>query len=148
MDDVFIQRLEAAATAGVQVRLIIRSICCINTTSKSYKKNIQAVSIIDEYLEHARVFVFHNAGAPQVYISSADWMIRNLDHRVEAACPILDPKLQKELIDILDIQLAGNIKSRVLNNEQDNSYVEKKDGDLEVRSQVDIYDYLLKAAQH
>jgi polyphosphate kinase len=148
VDDVFIQKLEAAATAGVQVRLIIRSICCINTTSKSYKKNIQAVSIIDEYLEHARVFVFHNAGVPQVYISSADWMIRNLDHRVEAACPILDPKIQKELIDILDIQLAGNVKSRVLNNEQDNSYVEKKDGDLEVRSQVDIYDYLLKAAQH
>lgn len=148
VDEVFIQKLEAAATAGVQVRLIIRSICCINTTSKSYKKNIQAVSIIDEYLEHARVFVFHNAGKPLVYISSADWMVRNLDHRVEAACPILDPKLQKELIDILNIQLAGNVKSRVLNNEQDNSYVEKKDGDLEVRSQVDIYDYLLKAALH
>jgi len=147
VDRVLIAKLEEAAIAGVDVRLVIRSICCINTSSKAYKKDIKAVSIIDEYLEHARVLIFHNGGKPKVYISSADWMVRNLDHRVEAACPVNDPRLQKELIDILNIQLSGNVKARVLNNEQDNTYVEKKDGDLEIRSQIATYDYLLKAAQ-
>lgn len=147
VDKVLIDKLQDAAVAGVDIRLIIRSICCINTSSKAYKQPIKAVSIIDEYLEHARVLVFHNGGKSRVYISSADWMVRNLDHRVEAACPVIDPRLQKQLIDILDIQLAGNVKVRILDNDQDNSYVEKKDGDLDIRPQLAIYDYLLKAAQ-
>jgi len=148
VDQLLIDKLREAAIAGVKVQLIIRSICCINTEEKAYKKDIKAISIIDEYLEHARVFVFHNGGKPKVYISSADWMVRNLDHRIEAACPILDPYLQQQLIDMLNIQLSENVKGRILNNEQDNTYVPEKDGDLEVRSQVALYNYLLKEAQH
>ena len=148
VDKVLVQQLQDAAAAGVEVRLIIRSICCILTKSKLYKKDIKAVSIIDEYLEHARVFVFHNSGKPKVYISSADWMVRNLDHRIEAACPILDPKLKQELIDILDIQLSDNVKARILDNEQDNLYVAHKEKDPEVRSQVETYHYLYKQAKN
>jgi polyphosphate kinase len=144
VDKVLIEKLRQAAIAGVEVKLIIRSICCILTSSKLYKKDIKAISIIDEYLEHARVFVFNNGGVPKVFISSADWMIRNLDHRVEAACPILDPKIKSELIDILNIQLSSNAKARKLNNEQDNLYVASKESDKKVRSQVDIYNYLFK----
>lgn len=148
VDAQLIQKLQDAAAAGVAVKLIVRSICCINTHSKAYKENVKAISIIDEYLEHARVFVFHNSGNPQVYISSADWMVRNLDHRVEAACPVLDTSIKKELIDMLEIQLAENVKARILNNEQDNAYVEKKEGDSDVRSQVALYQYLHKAVKH
>jgi polyphosphate kinase len=148
VDKILVQQLQDAATAGVEVRLIIRSICCVITKSKLYKKDIKAVSIIDEYLEHARVFVFNNGGKPKVFISSADWMVRNLDHRVEAACPILDPKLQKELIDILNIQLSDNVKARILDNEQDNLYVAHREKDAEVRSQVETYHYLFKQAKN
>ncbi|MFA6151621.1 MAG: polyphosphate kinase 1 [Chitinophagaceae bacterium] len=148
VDKVLVEKLQQAALAGVEVKLIIRSICSIITQSKAYKKDIKAVSIIDEYLEHARVFIFNNAGTPKVFISSADWMIRNLDHRVEAACPILDIHLQKELIDILNIQLSGNVKTRILNNEQDNLYVAHQENEAEIRSQVEIYNYLFKQAQN
>jgi polyphosphate kinase len=148
VDKVLIEKLKQAAIAGVEVKLIIRSICCLLTSSKVYKKNITAISIIDEYLEHARVFVFNNAGNPKVFLSSADWMIRNLDHRVEAACPILDPVLKKELIDILNIQLSGNVKARILNNEQDNLYVARKEDEAPIRSQVEIYNYLINAIQN
>jgi polyphosphate kinase len=143
VDIVLIEKLRQAAIAGVEVKLIIRSICCILSNDKMYRKNIKAISIVDEYLEHARVFVFHNGGIPKVFISSADWMIRNLDHRIEAACPIQDKKLQKELIDILNIQLSGNVKVRILNNEQDNLYVVPNENEEIVRSQIDIYNYLL-----
>ena len=144
VDKELVEKLQQAAVAGVEVKLIIRSICCILTKTKLYKKDIKAVSIIDEYLEHARVFVFHNGGNAKVFISSADWMIRNLDHRVEAACPILDPVLKKELIDILNIQLSGNVKTRILDNEQDNLYVAHNEQEPEIRSQVEIYNYLFK----
>lgn len=148
VDKVLVAKLQQAAMAGVEVKLIIRSICCILTDNKLYKKSIKAVSIIDEYLEHARVFVFNNGNDPKVFISSADWMIRNLDHRVEAACPILDKQLKQELIDILAIQLSGNVKTRILDNEQDNLYVASNSNDKEIRSQVDIFHYLHKVAQN
>jgi len=144
VDTELINKLYEAATAGVQVNLIVRGICCVLTKQKPFQKPITAISIIDEYLEHARVFVFHNEGNPKVYISSADWMVRNLDHRVEAACPILDKEISQELIDILNIQLAENVKGRILDNQQKNDYVAAKEGDPEVRSQVEIYDYLFK----
>lgn len=142
VDQVLISMLYDAAKAGVDVRLIIRGSCCAYTQNKSFKAPMQAISIIDEYLEHARVFVFHNAGVPKVFISSADWMVRNLDHRVEAACPVYDTEIQKEIIDILNIQLAENVKGRILDNEQRNVYVPRKKGEAALRSQVAIYGYL------
>lgn len=142
VDQELINLLYNAARAGVQVQLVIRGICGVYTQQKSFRKPMKAVSIIDEYLEHARVFIFHTDGAPKVYISSADWMVRNLDHRVEAACPVYDPLIQQELIDILNIQLAENVKARILDNEQSNAYVSRHEHELEVRSQAAIYEYL------
>ncbi|MET0464554.1 MAG: polyphosphate kinase 1 [Chitinophagaceae bacterium] len=139
-DEDLILKLTEAAKAGVEVKLIVRGIFCMLTESKKFKVPVQAISIVDEYLEHARVWVFHNKGKEKVYISSADWMLRNLDHRVEATCPILDAGIKKELIDILDIQLRDNVKARWLDNELSNEYV--KPGKTRVRSQVDIYRYL------
>lgn len=135
-----ILKLYDAAKAGVDIKMIVRGICCADTENKKWKKNIHAVSIIDEYLEHARVFVFHNGGKEKVYVSSADWMLRNLDHRVETAVPILNKKTRKELMDMLAIQLRDNRKARILDNDQLNRYINipgKK-----VRSQIEIYNYL------
>jgi len=100
-----------------------------------------AISIIDEYLEHARIFIFHNGGKEKVFISSADWMVRNLDHRVEATCPILDLNIQQELKDILNIQLSDNVKARWLDNELTNKYKRDK-SQKKIRAQIEIYSYL------
>ena len=102
-----------------------------------------AISIVDEYLEHARVIIFYNSGKEKVFISSADWMVRNIDHRIEAACPIFDKKIQQELKDILQIQLADNIKARILDNDLSNQYVNPRNT-RKVRSQVETYNYLFK----
>ncbi|HEY9177170.1 MAG TPA: polyphosphate kinase 1 [Flavipsychrobacter sp.] len=144
VDEVLINKLYEAAKAGVDVKLIVRGSCCAYTNQKAFKKQIHAISIIDEYLEHARVFVFHNGGQPKVFISSADWMVRNLDHRIEAACPIFDEDIQQELIHILNIQLSGNVKARILDNEQKNEYVAREKDDPVVRSQLAIYEFLRK----
>jgi polyphosphate kinase len=139
-DPELINRVYEAAREGVNIKLIIRGICCAYTENKKWKKDIEAISIVDEYLEHARVFVFHQGGQEKIYISSCDWMLRNLDHRVEVAVPILDPNIRQELKDILDIQLSGNVKARILNNEQNNEY--KREGTKKVRSQIEIFRYL------
>ncbi len=142
VDEVLIAKLYEAARAGVKIDMVIRGICCVYKGQKSLKDNINALSIIDEYLEHARVFVFHNGDKNKVYISSADWMVRNLDHRIEAACPIYSEEIKEELIDILNIQLAENVKGRILDNQQSNTYVPREEGETEVRSQLAIYNYL------
>ncbi|MBL7719769.1 MAG: polyphosphate kinase 1 [Flavipsychrobacter sp.] len=138
----FVNKLYEAAKADVDIKMIIRGICCAYTEQKAFHGHMSAISIIDQYLEHARVFVFHNGGKREVYISSADWMVRNLDHRIEAACPIFDKDIQQELIDILQIQLAENVKGRILDNEQSNEYVQRQPGEAQVRSQLAIYKYL------
>ena len=142
VDQALIDKLYEAARAGVDVQMIIRGICCAYTENKIFKGHLKGISIIDEYLEHARVLVFGNSKDPQVFISSADWMIRNLDHRVEVACPIYNKEIKEELIEILKIQLAENVKGRILDNEQSNNYVQRKPDEPEVRSQVAIYEYL------
>jgi polyphosphate kinase len=144
-DEDMIQKLYEAALAGVQLKLIIRGIFCMRSEHKKFEKPIRAISIVDEYLEHARVWVFHNKGKEKVYISSADWMLRNLEHRVEATCPVWNEELKQELKDILNIQLQDNIKARWLNNELGNEYVHttKK----KIRSQVETYNYLYKKTQ-
>src|SRR5205809_771939 len=116
-DESLIMKLNEAAKVGVELNLIVRGIFCMRSESKKYLKPVNAISIVDEYLEHARVWVFHNNGKEKVYISSADWMVRNLDHRVEASCLINDVQIKQELKDILEIQLNDNVKARRLNNE-------------------------------
>jgi polyphosphate kinase len=139
-DEEIINELYDAAKAGVDINLIIRGIFCMFTESPRFDRPVKAISIVDEYLEHARVWIFHNGGKEKVFISSADWMIRNLDHRVEASCPIFDEDIKKELKEIINIQLHDNVKGRLLNNELTNEYVQA-DG-VQIRSQVETYNYL------
>ncbi|MEO8821825.1 MAG: polyphosphate kinase 1 [Ginsengibacter sp.] len=142
-DEELIVKLYEAARAGVEIKMIIRGICCMYTENKKFKTKIKSISIVDEYLEHARAMIFHNGGKEKYFISSADWMVRNLDHRVEATCPILDDSIQKELKAILNIQLDDNVKARILDNELSNSYV-RDPRERKVRSQIQIYNTLLK----
>lgn len=141
-DDDMIYKLYDAARAGVPIRLIVRGIFCMRSQNKKFKQPVRAISIVDEYLEHARVWVFHNRGKEKVYISSADWMLRNLEHRVEATCLVMDEGLQQELKDILNIQLQDNVKARWLDNELNNEYV--RTTRKKIRSQVETYNYLYK----
>jgi polyphosphate kinase len=141
-DEELILKLYEAARAGVKLKMIIRGIFCMFSESKKFKKKVKAVSIVDEYLEHSRVMVFNHDGKEKVYISSADWMLRNIDHRIEAACPINDKEIQQELKDILQIQLNDNVKARVLDNKLSNQYVQNDDS-KKTRSQIEIYNYLL-----
>jgi polyphosphate kinase len=139
-DEEIITELYEAAKAGVEINLIIRGIFCMLSENEKFIKPVKAISIVDEYLEHARVWLFHNGGKERIFISSADWMVRNLDHRVEATCPIFDERIKQELKDILNIQLHDNVKARWLNNELSNDYV--RTHDERVRSQVETYNYL------
>ncbi len=139
-DHILLEHLYKAAKAGVEVHLIIRGILTLKHGSEKINQKLNAISIVDQYLEHARIMVFHNNGNEKVYISSADWMVRNLDHRIEVATPILDPTIKKELIDIVNIQLKDNQKARILDSELVNKYVPlvgKK-----YKSQEETYNYL------
>ena len=144
-DDEMIMKLYDAARAGVQIKLIIRGIFCMLSENKKFEKPVRAISIIDAYLEHARVWVFHNKGNEKVYISSADWMVRNLEHRVEATCPVWHEELKQELKDILQIQLEDNVKARWLDNDLSNEYV--RTTKKKIRSQLETYNYLHKKTQ-
>ena len=141
-DEELINELYEAARAGVEINLIIRGIFCMFSQNDKFLIPVKAISIVDEYLEHARVWIFHNAGKEKVYISSADWMVRNLDHRVEASCPIFDERIKKELKDILNIQLHDNVKARWLDNDLSNEYV-RTPGEP-IRSQVETFNYLTR----
>jgi polyphosphate kinase len=145
-DDLLIQKLYEAAHAGVPIRMIVRSICSSNTHFKKFKKNMLAISIVDEYLEHGRVFIFHHGGKHTTYISSADWMVRNLQHRLEVAVKIQDSSLKKTLRDILEIQLSDNVKARILDSSLENKYIHGSEKQKEIRSQMEIYNYLKKQA--
>jgi len=142
-DEDLIDRLYDAAKEGVEIKLIVRGIFSMLSQNNKFKIPITAISIVDEYLEHARVWVFHNNGKEKVYISSADWMVRNLDHRVEATCPITEEAIKKELKNILNIQLSDNVKARWLDNELSNDYVSFK-GKKKIRSQFETYHFLSK----
>jgi polyphosphate kinase len=141
-DDQLIHDLYDAAKAGVKSSFVVRGIFCGVMDQKSFKKQPQAISIVDQYLEHARVFIFGEEEQKQVFISSADWMVRNLDHRVEVACPIIDKEIQTELSHIMNIQLKENEKARILDAALSNQYVVPEEKEPWLRSQVAIHDYL------
>ena len=138
-DRELITKTYEAAAAGVMVKLIVRGIYCA-VNQKDFKQKIEAISIVDEYLEHARVMYFYHKGDEDIYISSADWMTRNLDYRIEAAVKITQKNLKKELKDILNIQWKDNVKARILDNKLKNKYV--KNDEKEFRSQIETYRYL------
>jgi polyphosphate kinase len=141
-DDKLIEELYKAAEIGVDIKLIVRGICRVITTNNKWVQNINAISIVDEYLEHARILFFENKGVDDLYISSADWMVRNIDHRVEVTTPIFNKYIKQELKDILAIQLVENEKARILDNKQQNHYVTRTLNEKWIRSQVEIYNYL------
>ncbi|KXU81452.1 MULTISPECIES: polyphosphate kinase 1 [Aeromonas] len=141
VDRDLINRLYAASQAGVPIQMIIRGMCALRPGVPGLSDNIRVISIIDRFLEHPRVMVFHNKGNPQLYISSADWMSRNIDGRIEVGTPIYDERLKQRILDILELQLSDTCKARVIDADQKNEYV-KRGNRRKIRSQVAIYDYL------
>lgn len=141
VDKELIDDLYRASRAGVKVKAIIRGMCSLIPGVKGQSENISVTSIVDRFLEHPRMVVFDNDGDPKVYISSADWMARNMDNRIEVGCPIYDEKAKKRIIDIMDIQLKDTTKARVIDATQKNAYVPRGNR-KKVRSQVEIYQYL------
>jgi polyphosphate kinase len=140
-DEEMIAALYEASLAGVRIRLIIRGICCIIPELPHAGMNIKAVSIVDRYLEHSRVFIFHNGGDERYYVASADWMTRNLTHRIEVGFPVYDEALRKELRQFIDTQLRDNTKARIIAKGKNNKY--KRSGTSEkIRAQIDFYKYL------
>ncbi|NMP30990.1 polyphosphate kinase 1 [Thalassotalea sp. M1531] len=146
VDKGLIDRLYRASSAGVKIRMIIRGMCSLIPGIKGVSENVEIISIVDQFLEHPRVMLFNNRGAQSLYISSADWMERNIDQRVEVGCPIYDPVLKTRIIEILELQFKDNQKARIVNQAQDNQYV-KQGNARPVRSQIAIYNYL-KAQEH
>ncbi|EPC7662552.1 polyphosphate kinase 1 [Vibrio cholerae] len=141
VDKGLINKLYGASAAGVKIRMIIRGMCSLVPGVEGVSDNIEIISIIDRFLEHPRVLVVHNDGNPQVFISSADWMERNIDHRIEVMAPIRDERLKQRIIDILNIQFIDTVKARRIDKEMSNQYVERGNR-RKVRSQIAIYDYL------
>jgi polyphosphate kinase len=143
VDMELIGKLYQASVAGVKIRIIARSVCSLIPGLKGPSANIEAVSIVDKYLEHSRLFIFTNGGNEKYYFSSGDWMIRNLDNRVEVAVPVYDADLQKELKTFFELQWRDNCKARDLKNPEKNE-VRKLHGDQVFRAQDDIYLFLKK----
>ena len=142
VDEKLVEKLYQASGAGVKISIICRGICVLVPGLSGLSENIEVISIVDRFLEHSRVFVFGNDADPKVFLSSADWMVRNLDHRFEVVCPVEDPGLKNELIDMLNIQLSDNQKARLINRAEVNQYRRPADGEAPVRSQIGIYHYL------
>ena len=140
-DEEMIEKLYEASQAGVKVELNLRGICSLMAGKKNLSENITAYSIVDRFLEHSRIFIFHHGGQEKVYLSSADWMERNLSFRIETAFPIYDPKLISEIKDILNIQRSDNVKARSLHYHHINQYLPNH-SDLAIRSQHETYYYL------
>lgn len=140
-DEEMIGKLYEAGQKGVKIRMIVRGMCCLVPGIPGISDNIEVISIVDKYLEHARVWIFEDAGAQKVYLSSADFMTRNLDRRLEVGFPILDPQVKSEIIDIINIQLRDNTKAREINKSQNNRYV-RGPRSRRSRAQLDIYTYL------
>ena len=140
-DQEMIDLLYKASRAGVKVKLIVRGICSLVPGIEGISENVEAISILDRFLEHARVFIFHNDGKEEIYLSSADWMVRNLHYRIECMFPILDPRLKHFVKVIMRIQLNDNVKARYIDFKRNNEY--KRDVGIPVRSQYDTY-YFIK----
>ena len=136
-----INKLYDASNEGVKIRLQVRGICSLIPGVKGMSENIEAISCVDNHLEHARIFIFCNDSDPEVFISSADFMTRNLDGRVEVTCPIYQDDIKKQLIDIFEIGWNGNVKSRIHSEKLDNKYKAIKDGEPIYRAQNEIYKY-------
>jgi polyphosphate kinase len=142
-DTDMIEKLYEASKAGVKIKIITRGICCLVAGVEGVSENIEVISIVDRYLEHARIFIFANDGKEEIYLSSADWMNRNLSHRVETTFPVYAPELRKIIHDVMDLQLKDNVKARILSENYVNVY-KTDDEDIATRAQVETYFYFKK----
>lgn len=147
-DDEMIDLLYKASKAGVPVKLIIRGICSLVPGVKGISDNILAISIVDRFLEHARLFIFKNGNDDELmYLSSADWMVRNLHKRIETMFPVLDPAIRGTIRDLVNIQLNDNVKSRFIHFKKNNRY-RKTNNDIAIRSQIETYYYIKRLEDH
>lgn len=141
VDKGLVNKLYSASSAGVKIRMIIRGMCALVPGVKDISDNIEIISIVDRFLEHPRVIITENAGDPQVYISSADWMTRNIDYRIEVAVPIKEERLKRRIMDIIAIHFTDTVKARRIDKTMSNSYVPRGNR-KKIRSQIAIYDYI------
>jgi polyphosphate kinase len=146
VDNGLVDRLYAASSAGVRVNLLVRGMCSLIPDLPGISENIRITSIVDRYLEHDRVYIFENGGEKKVFLSSADWMTRNIDHRIEVAVAILDPRVKQRILDIIAILFSDTVKARIVDKELSNRYVPRGNR-KKVRSQLAIYDYIKKLEQ-
>ncbi len=134
-----ISKLYEASNAGVKIEMIVRGVCCLIPGVKNMSENIKVISVVDKYLEHPRIYIFENAGKTKVYISSADWMTRNFENRIEVTCPIYDIDLQNQIIDTFNISWKDNVKSRLINELKLRNI--RKQNIIKTRSQFETYKY-------
>ena len=134
-----ISKLYEASNAGVKIEMIVRGVCCLIPGVKDMSENIKVIGVVDKYLEHPRIYIFENAGKPNIYISSADWMTRNFENRIEVTCPIYDIDLQNQILDTFDISWRDNVKSRFINELKGN--IKRKKNIINTRSQFETYRY-------
>ena len=145
-DKQMIKLLYKASAAKVPVRLLIRGICCLLPGIKGLSEHIEVTSIVDRFLEHGRVYIFSDDGDEKMYIGSADWMTRNLDHRIEVLTPVYDASIAKKIKDTLQLQFEDTVKSRSIDAQQQNDYVPAKSKDLKpIQSQLEIYNHLVES---
>ena len=142
-DEEIIDLLYRANKSGVKIRLLVRGFTCLIAGVKDLSEHIYITSILDRFLEHGRIYIFHNGGEERIFMGSADWMNRNLNRRIEVLAPIFDEDIKQELKEILQLQLNDNVKARVQDYTGKNEYV-AHDAKKPIRSQYEIYKYLQK----
>ena len=140
-DERIITKLYDASQAGVKITMIVRGICCLIPGVPFMSENISAISIVDRFLEHDRVYIFHNKGNEKIFLSSADWMKRNLSRRIEIAFPVYNKELKKRVKEIMKIKLHDNVKARIIDEKQTNEY-KRTEPETPHRSQDEVYDFL------
>ncbi|MDG0972654.1 MAG: polyphosphate kinase 1 [Crocinitomicaceae bacterium] len=143
VDNKLIAKLYEASNAGVNIRAIIRGVCCLVPGIPGQSENIEIISIVGRYLEHTRVIIFHNNGAEQFYISSADWMTRNLEKRIEVTTPILQDDIKANIRNVFELQWKDNVKARMVDNDLRNRHVKPQSGDEIIDAQEALYKYYM-----
>ena len=133
-----IEKLYEASQAGVKIQMIVRGVCGLLPQVQGLSENIEVISIVDRFLEHSRLYIFGNDGNPLYYISSADWMSRNLNNRVEVSCPIYQKDIQQQLWDTFHLAWNDRVKARIIDKDQQNAYRSQQQGQS---SQEAIYNY-------
>jgi polyphosphate kinase len=144
VDNKLIEKLYEASAAGVKIKLLVRGVCCLVPGIKNVSENIEVISIVNRFLEHARFMIFENNNKPQFFITSADLMERNLDKRIEVGPPILDHSIQQEIRFIFDTQWKDNQKARIIDKKQKNKYRKPHEGETPFDSQNVLYDFYQK----